>query len=150
MQERWRDERARTATGRRWRAGRIATAAIAARDRLDQLVKPSGSLGALEALIERWAAITGAPPPSSAARRGADLRRRPRPHHPRHEPVRPRGLRPGRPPPRRAATAPSGCWRGRAGHDVLVADVGLAGPTPTGVRDAKVAPGPPTCSRDRR
>jgi nicotinate-nucleotide--dimethylbenzimidazole phosphoribosyltransferase len=27
------------------------------------------------------------------------------------------------------------------GHDLLVADVGLAGPTPAGVRDAKVAPG---------
>ena len=29
----------------------------------------------------------------------------------------------------------------QGGHDLLVADVGLAGPTPAGVRDAKVAPG---------
>ncbi|MEA2150386.1 MAG: nicotinate-nucleotide--dimethylbenzimidazole phosphoribosyltransferase, partial [Solirubrobacteraceae bacterium] len=40
-------------------------AAIAARDRLDALVKPAGSLGALEALVERWASITGAPPPAA-------------------------------------------------------------------------------------
>jgi nicotinate-nucleotide--dimethylbenzimidazole phosphoribosyltransferase len=36
---------------------------IAARDRADELVKPAGSLGALEALVERWSAATGAPPP---------------------------------------------------------------------------------------
>src|SRR4051794_28844455 len=40
-------------------------AAIAARDRLDRLVKPTGSLGALEALVERWASITGAAPPAA-------------------------------------------------------------------------------------
>ena len=34
-------------------------------DRLDALVKPAGSLGALEMLIERWASITGAAPPAS-------------------------------------------------------------------------------------
>jgi nicotinate-nucleotide--dimethylbenzimidazole phosphoribosyltransferase len=38
-------------------------AAVAARDRSDELIKPLGSLGALETLIERWAAATGAPPP---------------------------------------------------------------------------------------
>jgi nicotinate-nucleotide--dimethylbenzimidazole phosphoribosyltransferase len=38
-------------------------AAIAARDRSDELIKPLGSLGALETLLERWAAATGAPPP---------------------------------------------------------------------------------------
>jgi cobyric acid synthase CobQ/nicotinate-nucleotide--dimethylbenzimidazole phosphoribosyltransferase/5,6-dimethylbenzimidazole synthase len=36
---------------------------IDVRDRSDELVKPAGSLGALEALVERWAAATGAPPP---------------------------------------------------------------------------------------
>ena len=46
-------------------AGPDRAAAIAARDRLDALVKPAGSLGALEALIERWASITGAPPPAA-------------------------------------------------------------------------------------
>jgi nicotinate-nucleotide--dimethylbenzimidazole phosphoribosyltransferase len=41
-----------------------AAARIAARDRADELVKPQGSLGALEDVIERWAAATGAPPPT--------------------------------------------------------------------------------------
>ena len=116
------------------------TAAIAARDRLDQLVKPSGSLGALEALIERWAAITGAPPPSSvragvlicAADHGHTIH----------------GTSLFAPEVSAQVTAAAargdsavGVLRERAGHDVLVADVGLAGPTPAGVRDAKVAPG---------
>jgi nicotinate-nucleotide--dimethylbenzimidazole phosphoribosyltransferase len=41
-----------------------AGARIAARDRADELVKPAGSLGALEDVVERWAAATGAPPPA--------------------------------------------------------------------------------------
>jgi nicotinate-nucleotide--dimethylbenzimidazole phosphoribosyltransferase len=41
-----------------------AAARIAARDRADLLVKPAGSLGALEDLVERWSAATGAPPPA--------------------------------------------------------------------------------------
>jgi nicotinate-nucleotide--dimethylbenzimidazole phosphoribosyltransferase len=40
-----------------------APARIAARDRADTLVKPIGSLGLLEDVIERWAAATGEPPP---------------------------------------------------------------------------------------
>ncbi len=39
-----------------------ARAAIAVRDASDELVKPIGSLGALETLLERWATATGAPP----------------------------------------------------------------------------------------
>jgi nicotinate-nucleotide--dimethylbenzimidazole phosphoribosyltransferase len=39
-------------------------AAIEVRDRSDELVKPAGSLGALETLVERWAAATGEPPPA--------------------------------------------------------------------------------------
>jgi nicotinate-nucleotide--dimethylbenzimidazole phosphoribosyltransferase len=39
-------------------------AAVGVRDRADELVKPVGSLGALETLVERWAAATGAPPPA--------------------------------------------------------------------------------------
>ncbi len=38
-------------------------AAIRIRDASDELVKPAGSLGALETLLERWAIATGAPPP---------------------------------------------------------------------------------------
>jgi nicotinate-nucleotide--dimethylbenzimidazole phosphoribosyltransferase len=41
-----------------------AAARIAARDRTDVLVKPAGSLGALEDVVERWSAATGAPPPA--------------------------------------------------------------------------------------
>jgi nicotinate-nucleotide--dimethylbenzimidazole phosphoribosyltransferase len=37
--------------------------AVELRDRSDELVKPAGSLGALETLVERWAAATDAPPP---------------------------------------------------------------------------------------
>lgn len=40
-----------------------AAAAIAVRDASDELVKPAGSLGVLETLVERFAAATGAPPP---------------------------------------------------------------------------------------
>jgi len=38
-------------------------AAVRVRDRSDELVKPAGSLGALETFVERWAAATGAAPP---------------------------------------------------------------------------------------
>jgi nicotinate-nucleotide--dimethylbenzimidazole phosphoribosyltransferase len=39
------------------------TAGIRVRDASDELVKPAGSLGALETLLERWAIAAGAPPP---------------------------------------------------------------------------------------
>jgi nicotinate-nucleotide--dimethylbenzimidazole phosphoribosyltransferase len=38
-------------------------AAVRVRDVSDELVKPAGSLGGLETLVERWAIATGAPPP---------------------------------------------------------------------------------------
>ena len=38
-------------------------AAVRVRDASDELVKPIGSLGGLETLVERWAMATGAPPP---------------------------------------------------------------------------------------
>jgi nicotinate-nucleotide--dimethylbenzimidazole phosphoribosyltransferase len=40
-------------------------AALEIRDTQDELVKPVGSLGILETVLERWAMATGAPPPSS-------------------------------------------------------------------------------------
>lgn len=40
-----------------------AAAAVRVRDASDELVKPAGSLGGLETLVERWAMATGAPPP---------------------------------------------------------------------------------------
>jgi nicotinate-nucleotide--dimethylbenzimidazole phosphoribosyltransferase len=39
-----------------------AHAAVRVRDSSDELVKPVGSLGGLETLVERWAAATGSPP----------------------------------------------------------------------------------------
>ena len=128
-------------------AGPDRVAAIAARDRLDQLVKPSGSLGALETVIERWAAVTGCPPPSSihagvlvcAADHGhlvhgtslfdAEV----------------------------SAQVTAAAGRGetavgvlarRGGHELLVADVGLAGATPPGVRDVKIAQGSGDMTRE--
>lgn len=40
-----------------------ASAAVRARDASDELVKPAGSLGALETLVERWAMAIGTAPP---------------------------------------------------------------------------------------
>ena len=137
MDERWRDE---AGAARARVRGPDRRAAIAARDRLDRLVKPGGSLGALETLIERWAAITGWPPPSMlragvlicAADHG----------HTTH------GTSLFAPEVSAQVTAAAargdsavGVLARAAGHEVLVADVGLAGPTPPGVRDAKVAEG---------
>jgi nicotinate-nucleotide--dimethylbenzimidazole phosphoribosyltransferase len=142
MDERWREDaepdgRARVmAPG----AGPDRPAAIAARDRLDQLVKPEGSLGALELLIERWAGITGAAPASSmragvlvcAADHG----------HVSHG----TSLFDSEVSAQVAAAAARGetavgVLARRGGHELLVVDVGLAGQTPAGVRDAKIAAG---------
>lgn len=126
------------ATARTVGPDRAAT--IAARDRLDRLVKPGGSLGALEAVIERWAGVTGRPPAPSmhagvlicAADHG----------HLSHG----TSLFDSEVSAQVSAAAARGetavgvlARRGR--HELLVADVGLAGATPPGVRDAKIAPG---------
>jgi nicotinate-nucleotide--dimethylbenzimidazole phosphoribosyltransferase len=141
MPERWRTQSPSTELGPPAPDGPTNRAAvIAARDRLDRLVKPSGSLGALEPLIERWAAITGKAPPAQiragvlvcAADHG----------HVHHgtslfaAPV--------------SAQVAAAAARGETavavlakhhGHRLLVADVGLRGKTPAGVRDCKVAEG---------
>ncbi|HEY4812796.1 MAG TPA: 5,6-dimethylbenzimidazole synthase [Solirubrobacteraceae bacterium] len=121
-------------------AGPDRVAAIAARDRLDQLVKPSGSLGALETVIERWAAVTGSPPPPSihagilvcAADHG--------------HVVHGTSLFDAEVSAQVTAAAARGetavgVLARRGGHELLVADVGLAGATPPGVRDVKIAEG---------
>lgn len=141
MDERWREDagpqRTRiTAPG----AGPDRAAAIAARDRLDQLVKPGGSLGALEALIERWAAVTGAPPASNI-RAGVLICAADHGHVGRGTSLFDSEV---------SAQVSAAAARGetavgvlarRGGHELLVVDVGLAGATPPGVRDAKIAPG---------
>jgi nicotinate-nucleotide--dimethylbenzimidazole phosphoribosyltransferase len=115
-------------------------AASAARDRLDALVKPAGSLGALEALIERWAAIAGAPPPSTI-RAGVLVCAADHGHV-----VHGTSLFDGNVSAQVTAAAARGetavgVLARRGGHELLVADVGLCGPTPPGVHVAKIAAG---------
>jgi len=115
-------------------------AAISARDRSDRLVKPGGSLGALEPLIERWAAASGAPPPARiragvlvcAADHG----------HTTHG----TSLFASHVSAQVAAAAArgetaAGVLASDGGHRLLVADLGLRGPTPEGVVDRKIAAG---------
>ena len=115
-------------------------AAMAIRDRSDRLVKPAGSLGALEDVLERWGSITGAAPPARLragvlvcaadhghARRGTSLF---------DSEVSGQVAA-------AAARGESavGVLSRSGGHALVVADVGLVGATPAGVRDAKVAAG---------
>ncbi len=115
-------------------------AAIAARDRSDTLVKPGGSLGFLEGLIERWAATSGAPPP---ARLRAGVLVCAADHgHTEHG----TSLFGSRVSAQVAAAAArgetaAGVLARDGGHELVVADVGLRGPTPAGVIDRKVASG---------
>jgi nicotinate-nucleotide--dimethylbenzimidazole phosphoribosyltransferase len=115
-------------------------AAIAARDRLDRLVKPAGSLGALEALIERWAQISGTPPPGRL-RAGVLVCAGDHGHVARGTSLYG---------PEVSAQVAAAAARGETavgvlarhgGHELVVADVGLAAPTPAGVRDVKVKAG---------
>jgi nicotinate-nucleotide--dimethylbenzimidazole phosphoribosyltransferase len=116
------------------------TAAAAARDRLDRLVKPAGSLGALEALIERWASIAGCPPPASP-RAGVLVCAGDHGHV-----TRGTSLYGAEVSAQVAAAAARGdtavgVLARQGGHDLLVADIGLSAATPAGVRDVKVRPG---------
>ena len=145
MQERWPDAGAApggpgSAESRAGPGSPDRVAAIAARDRLDQLVKPAGSLGALEPLIERWAQITGAPPPPRI--RAGVLVCAGDHGHLEHG----TSLFDSTVTAQVAAAAARGetavgVLAERGGHELIVADLGIAGPTPAGVRDAKVAAG---------
>ncbi|HEX3975809.1 MAG TPA: nicotinate-nucleotide--dimethylbenzimidazole phosphoribosyltransferase [Solirubrobacteraceae bacterium] len=116
------------------------TAQIASRDRLDQLVKPAGSLGALEPLIERWAQITGAPPPARP-RAGVLVCAGDHGHL-----VHRTSLFDAEVSARVTAATGRGetaaavlCHEG--GHELLIADLGLVADTPDGVRDVKAGRG---------
>jgi nicotinate-nucleotide--dimethylbenzimidazole phosphoribosyltransferase len=115
-------------------------AAIAARDRSDRLVKPGGSLGALESLIERWAACSGAPPPARI-RAGVLICAADHGHT-----AHGTSLFGSQVSAQVAAAAArgetaAGVLARDGGHRLLVADLGLAGPTPAGVLDHKAAAG---------
>ena len=117
-----------------------AGARIAARDRADLLVKPAGSLGALEDVVERWSAATGAPPP--APLRAAHLLFAADHGHA----ARGTSLFDGAVSGQVAAAAARGETAigvlSRAREETLVvADVGLRGPTPPGCVDRRCAPG---------
>jgi nicotinate-nucleotide--dimethylbenzimidazole phosphoribosyltransferase len=143
MRERWAPETRPEPTDAPLSATSVGpdrAATIAARDRLDEMVKPTGSLGALETAIERWAGATGAAPPSQiragvlvcAADHG----------HVSHG----TSLFAGEVSAQVCAAAARGetavgVLAREGGHELLIVDVGLAGPTPAGVRDAKLAAG---------
>ncbi|RDI73574.1 nicotinate-nucleotide--dimethylbenzimidazole phosphoribosyltransferase [Gaiella occulta] len=115
-------------------------AALRVRDASDDLVKPTGSLGALETLAEQFGLVTGAPPPATPragvlvlaadhgiAARGVSLY-----------------------PSSVSAQVAAAAARGETaigvlaralGAELVVADVGLAGPRPRGVLDRRVAEG---------
>jgi nicotinate-nucleotide--dimethylbenzimidazole phosphoribosyltransferase len=117
-----------------------AAARIAARDRADLLVKPAGSLGALEDVVERWSAATGAPPP--APLRAAHLVFAADHGHA----ARGTSLFDGAVSGQVAAAAARGETAigvlARAREETLVvADVGLRGPTPPGCVDRRCAAG---------
>ena len=140
MHERWREDQVVVKPGIRRTAAVDRAAAIAARDRLDQLVKPAGSLGALEALIERWAQITGSPPPEHLH---AGILVCAADHGHVH---RGTSLFDGIVSSQVAAAAARGetalsVLSTGGDHQLLIADVGLIGETPPSVRNAKVAQG---------
>jgi nicotinate-nucleotide--dimethylbenzimidazole phosphoribosyltransferase len=140
MHEHWsQPDAAPTAPPTRARAVNRA-AVVAARDRLDELIKPAGSLGALETLIERWASITGAPPPTRL-RAGVLVCAADHGHAAHGTSLFGSAV---------SAQVAAAAARGETGvavlarhggHELLIADVGLIGPTPPGVRDMKVAHG---------
>jgi nicotinate-nucleotide--dimethylbenzimidazole phosphoribosyltransferase len=117
-----------------------ASAAVRVRDASDELVKPIGSLGGLETVIERWAMATGAPPPSEpragilvfAADHGVSRRRV--------------SLYPARVGAQVAAAAARGetaigVLADALGAELVVADVGLAGAPVPALTDRRVAAG---------
>ncbi|MDX8153599.1 nicotinate-nucleotide--dimethylbenzimidazole phosphoribosyltransferase [Patulibacter brassicae] len=115
-------------------------AATAVRDRADRLVKPLGSLGALEAVVERWAAWSGDVPPSPL-RPAIPVFAADHGHHRRGTSLYGAHV---------TAQVAAAAARGGTAIGVLaqhhagllsVVDVGLVGDTPAGVRPERVAAG---------
>jgi nicotinate-nucleotide--dimethylbenzimidazole phosphoribosyltransferase len=136
MHERWQGDGTASAT-----ADEVdRRAAIAARDRLDQLVKPAGSLGVLEGVIERWALRTGSPPPERL-RAGVLVCAGDHGHVPRGTSLFDRRVSAQVAAAAARGESAVGVLAARGGHELIVADLGLADDTPRGVRDVKVARG---------
>jgi len=117
-----------------------ASAAVRVRDASDELVKPAGSLGCLETLVERWAMATGSPPPTE-----------PRPgivvfaadHGVANQRV---SLYPARVGSQVAAAAARGetaigVLARALGAELAIVDIGLTGERPPGTLDRRVAAG---------
>jgi nicotinate-nucleotide--dimethylbenzimidazole phosphoribosyltransferase len=138
MEERW--AAGPTPDARRPTPGPDRAAAASARDRLDALVKPAGSLGALEPLIERWAAIAGAPPPARI-RAGVLVCAADHGHVAHGTSLFDADVSAQVAAAAARGETAAGVLARRGDHVLLVADMGLRGPTPDGVRDAKVAEG---------
>jgi nicotinate-nucleotide--dimethylbenzimidazole phosphoribosyltransferase len=115
-------------------------AAIAARDRLDQLVKPTGSLGSLEELIERWAQIAGVPPPPTL-RAGVLICAADHGHVQRGTSLYGAEVSAQVAAAAARGETAAGVLARQGGHTLVVADIGLSSPTPPGVRACKVRPG---------
>lgn len=115
-------------------------AAVAVRDASDELVKPSGSLGGLETLLERWATATGVPPPTAPAIGilvlAAD-------HGVGAQGISVYPARVGAQVARAAARGGSaiGVLARALGAELVLADIGLRGPRVEGVRDCRIADG---------
>src|SRR4051795_5941539 len=107
---------------------------------LNPLASPAGSLGALEGLIERWASITGAPPPASL-RAGVLVCAADHGHVGRGTSLYGADVSAQVAAAAAGGETAVGVLARAGGHELLVADVGLAAPTPEGVRDAKVRAG---------
>ncbi|MBJ7470105.1 MAG: nicotinate-nucleotide--dimethylbenzimidazole phosphoribosyltransferase [Solirubrobacteraceae bacterium] len=112
-------------------------AQIAVRDRADQLIRPAGSLGALDGALERWATITGSAPPAHL-RAGVLVAAADHGHAARGTSLF--GSQVSGQVAAAAARGESavGVLAGRGGHVLRVVDVGLSGDTPHGVESAKV------------
>jgi nicotinate-nucleotide--dimethylbenzimidazole phosphoribosyltransferase len=104
------------------------------------LVKPVGSLGGLESLVERWAAVTGAPTPPRL-RAGVLLCAADHGHTAHGTSLFGSQVSSQVASAAARGETAAGVLARDGGHPLLVVDVGLRGPTPSGVVDRKIAPG---------
>jgi len=136
MAERWREQPAQRAAEQA--LGVDQRAAVAVRDRFDSLLKPAGALGMLEGLLERWAAAAGGPP-KPPLRAAVLLACADHGHTGRGTTLFESRLSAEIAAAAARGESAVGVLAARGGHRLLVADVGLRGPTPAGVADHKLA-----------